>query len=166
VPLLQQVRAGIAFTFSLPWLWITIAIFAFVNLGIAGPTIVALPLLVRDVLHADARVYGAIGAAVGAGQICGTFLSGQFLVRKTGLVMYIWAILAGVAVAAYGLVAALPDIFFFASRRASHSSASGSSGTRCSSATYHGRCSGGSRAWTASARSCSFQLDPDLRGGR
>ena len=51
---------------------------------------------------------------MGAGQICGTFLSGQFPVRKTGLVMYVWAILAGVAVAAYGLVAALPDIFFFA----------------------------------------------------
>jgi DHA3 family tetracycline resistance protein-like MFS transporter len=113
-PFLQQVRAGIAFTFSLPWLWITIAIFAFANLGIAGPTIVALPLLVRDVLHADARVYGAIGTAVGAGQICGTFLSGQFPVRQTGLVMYVWAILAGVAVAAYGLVATLPDIFVFA----------------------------------------------------
>ena len=27
LPLLQQVRAGIAFTFSLPWLWITITIF-------------------------------------------------------------------------------------------------------------------------------------------
>jgi hypothetical protein len=111
---LEQVRAGITFTFSVPWLWITICIFALVNLGIAGPLIVALPLLVRDVLHADARVYGAIGTVVGIGELCGTFLSGQFPVRHTGVVMYVWAILSGVAVAAIGLVAALPEIFVFA----------------------------------------------------
>ena len=113
-PFLEQVRAGISFTFSIPWLWITICIFALVNLGIAGPLIVALPLLVRDVLHADARVYGAIGTAVGIGELCGTFLSGQFPVRHTGVVMYVWAILTGVAVVAIGLVAALPEIFIFA----------------------------------------------------
>ena len=113
-PFLEQVRAGISFTFSIPWLWITICIFALVNLGIAGPLIVALPLLVRDVLHADARVYGAIGTAVGIGELCGTFLSGQFPVRHTGVVMYVWAILTGVAVVAIGLVAALPEIFVFA----------------------------------------------------
>jgi len=113
-PLLDQVRAGVSFTLSVPWLWITICIFALVNLGISGPLIVALPLLVRDVLHADARVYGAIGAAVGAGELCGTFLSGQFPVRHTGIVMYVWAILTGVALAAVGLVAALPDIYVFA----------------------------------------------------
>ncbi|HEV8468089.1 MAG TPA: MFS transporter [Candidatus Limnocylindria bacterium] len=113
-PFLEQVRAGISFTFSVPWLWITICIFAVVNLGIAGPLIVALPLLVRDVLHADARVYGAIGTAVGIGELCGTFLGGQFPVRRTGIVMYVWAILTGVAVAAIGFVAALPEIFVFA----------------------------------------------------
>jgi len=113
-PFLEQVRAGISFTFSVPWLWITICIFALVNVGIAGPLIVALPLLVRDVLHADARVYGAIGTAVGIGELSGTFLSGQFPVRRTGVVMYVWAILSGVAVAAIGLVAALPEIFVFA----------------------------------------------------
>jgi MFS family permease len=113
-PLLKQVREGISFTFSLPWLWITIAIFAVVNLTFSGPLTVALPLLVRDVLHGDARLFGVIGTAVGAGEICGTLLSGQFPVRRTGIVMYAWAILSGVALAAIGLVATLPDIYVFA----------------------------------------------------
>lgn len=113
-PFVRQVRDGISFTFSLPWLWITICVFALTNVGIAGPQIVALPLLVRDVLHADARLFGAIGAAVGAGQLCGTFLSGQFPVRRTGIVMYVWAVLSGIALAAYGLVPVLPVIFIFA----------------------------------------------------
>jgi DHA3 family tetracycline resistance protein-like MFS transporter len=113
-PFLKQVREGISFTFSLPWLWITIAIFAIVNLTFSGPLTVALPLLVRDVLHGDAGLFGAIGTAVGVGEICGTFLSGQFPVRRTGVVMYAWAILSGVALAAIGLVPTLPDIYVFA----------------------------------------------------
>ena len=113
-PFLKQVREGISFTFSLPWLWITIAIFAVVNLTFSGPLTVALPLLVRDVLHGDARLFGAIGTAVGVGEMSGTFLSGQFPVRRTGIVMYVWAILSGVALAAIGLVATLPDIYVFA----------------------------------------------------
>jgi len=113
-PFLRQVRAGIAFTFSLPWLWITIALFALVNLAIAGPLIVALPILVRDVLHGDAALYGAIGTVVGAGQVGGTLLSGQVRIRRAGIAMYAWATLTGVAVAGFGLVNAVPAILLFA----------------------------------------------------
>ena len=113
-PFLRQVRAGIAFTFSLPWLWITIAVFALVNLAIAGPLIVALPILVRDVLRGDAALYGAIGTVVGAGQIGGTLLSGQVRVRHTGIAMYAWAALTGLSVAGFGIVTALPAIALLA----------------------------------------------------
>ena len=54
--LLEQVRAGFAFTFSLPWLWTTILLFALINVAFFGPLTVALPLLVRDVLLGDAGV--------------------------------------------------------------------------------------------------------------
>jgi MFS family permease len=113
-PLLGQVREGLEFTFSMPWLWITIFLFAVVNIGLEFPLVIALPLLVRDVLRADAAVYGAIGTLVGIGEACGTFLSGQIRVRRTGVAMYAWATVSGIAVAGFGLVPTLPAIFVFA----------------------------------------------------
>ena len=109
--LLEQVRAGFAFTFSLPWLWTTILLFALINVAFFGPLTVALPLLVRDVLLGDARLFGAIGTAVGIGELAGTFVIGQRRVRRIGIAMYLWAILAGLGVAGYGLIPAVPFIF-------------------------------------------------------
>ena len=56
------IRAGLAFTFSLPWLPLTIFGFALINIAVLGALAVALPLLVRD-----ARVSGGLTAALGAG---------------------------------------------------------------------------------------------------
>ena len=113
-PLVRQVREGLAYTFSVPWLWITIFLFALVNIGLEFPFVIALPLLVRDVLHSDASVYGVIGALVGLGEAGGTLLIGQIRVRRTGIAMYGWASLAGIAVAGFGLVPTLPALLFFA----------------------------------------------------
>lgn len=109
--LIEEVRAGVDFTFSLPWLWTTILLFAVVNVTFFGPLVVALPLLVRDVLHADARLFGAIGGAVGLGELAGTFVVAHRPVRRIGIAMYLWAILAGLGVAGYGLIPAVPAIF-------------------------------------------------------
>jgi MFS family permease len=109
--LLDQVRAGFAFTFSLPWLWTTILLFALINVAFFGPLTVALPLLVRDVLLGDARLFGAIATAVGLGELAGTFVIAQRRVRRIGVVMYLWAILAGLSVAGYGLMPVVPVIF-------------------------------------------------------
>jgi Bacterial protein of unknown function (DUF894). len=76
-PILKEIREGIAFTFSLPWLWITIVVFAFANAAYAGPLIVAMPLLVRDVLLADASVFGLINASAGIGEIIAASCSGR-----------------------------------------------------------------------------------------
>ena len=113
-PLVRQVREGLAYTFSVPWLWITIFLFALVNIGLEFPFVIALPLLVRDVLHSDASVYGVIGALVGLGEAGGTLLIGQIRVRRTGIAMYGWATLAGIAVAGFGVVPTLPALLFFA----------------------------------------------------
>jgi DHA3 family tetracycline resistance protein-like MFS transporter len=111
VPLLEEVRAGFDFTFSLPWLWTTILVFAVANVAFVGPVSVALPLLVRDVLHADARLFGALGGAVALGELAGTFVIAQRPVRRIGIAMYLWAILTGVGMAGYGLIPAVPAIF-------------------------------------------------------
>ena len=113
-PLLRQIREGLSFTFSVPWLWITIFLWAFVNMAETGPFIVGLPLLVRDVLLGDARMYGAILAAMGIGEIIGTFTVSQLHVRRTGLVMYGWGLLSGVTYVVIGLVPLLPVILAMA----------------------------------------------------
>ena len=110
VPFVRQIREGLAFTFSVPWLWITIFLWALVNLAESGPYLVAMPLLVRDVLQGDARTYGAIVAAMGAGQVIGTFTISQLRVRRTGIVIYAWGMLSALTYIVLGLVPVLPVI--------------------------------------------------------
>ena len=110
VPFLRQIRDGLAFTFSVPWLWITIFLWAFINMANSGPFVVALPLMVRDVLLGDARTYGAIIAAMGAGELIGTFTISQMHVRRVGVAIYAWAILAAVASTLLGLLPLFPVI--------------------------------------------------------
>lgn len=110
MPFLRQIRDGLTFTFSVPWLWITIFLWAFINMANTGPFVVALPLLVRDVLLGDARTYGAIIAAMGAGELIGTFTISQMRVRRVGIAIYAWAILAAVASTLLGLLPLFPVI--------------------------------------------------------
>ena len=107
-PILREIREGVAFTFSLPWLWITIAVAAFANAAYAGPLVVAMPLLVRDVLRADAGVFGLITASAGVGEIIGGVIIGQVKVHRVGIVMFGAAAFGGVWLALYGLVPAYP----------------------------------------------------------
>lgn len=110
LPFVRQIRDGLAFTFSIPWLWITIFLWAFINMANSGPFVVALPLLVRDVLLGDARTYGAIIAAMGAGEVIGTFTISQMRVRRVGIAIYAWAMVAAVASIVLGLAPLLPVI--------------------------------------------------------
>lgn len=110
MPFLRQIRDGLTFTFSIPWLWITIFLWAFINMANSGPFVVALPLLVRDVLLGDARTYGAIIAAMGAGEVIGTFTISQMRVRRVGIAIYGWAIIAAIASTLLGLLPLLPVI--------------------------------------------------------
>ena len=117
VPFLRQIRDGLSFTFSVPWLWITIFLWAFINLAESGPFIVALPFLARDVLGGDARTYGSIVAALGVGEVLGTFTISQLHVRKVGLAIYGWAMLSAASYIVWGLVPVLPVILVCAAVR-------------------------------------------------
>lgn len=112
-PILREIREGVAFTFSLPWLWITIIVFAFANATYAGPLIVAMPLLVRDVLRADASVFGLISASAGVGEIIGGILIGQLRIHRVGIVMYGAAAFGSVGLALYGLVPSFPLLLLY-----------------------------------------------------
>jgi MFS family permease len=112
-PILKEIREGVAFTFSLPWLWITIIVFAFANATYAGPLIVAMPLLVRDVLLANAGVYGLINASAGVGEIIGGVLVGQVRIHRVGIAMYAAAVFGNVWLAMYGLVPVYPLLLLY-----------------------------------------------------
>ena len=100
--LLAEVREGFAFVFSIPWVWMTIALFSVINLLVFGPLNVGLPILVRDVLHGDAAVFGALTASLAAGQIAAGIILGQATIRRSGIVMYAFAVMAGVVLASFG----------------------------------------------------------------
>jgi MFS family permease len=110
VPLLRQVRDGLAYTFSVPWLWIFIFGWSFVLLGMVGPFQIAMPLLVRDVMHGDAAMFGIIGAALGVGEVVTGLALAQIRIRRLGLAILAFGLLGGISVMAIGLVPILPAV--------------------------------------------------------
>lgn len=114
VPLLRQVREGLAYTFSVPWLWIFIFAWALVLLGMLGPLGVAMPIFVRDVLRGDARLFGLITAAVGVGEIVTGILLAQLRVRRLGIWICVFAIVGGLSLAGIGLIPVVPATLLFA----------------------------------------------------
>ena len=113
-PLLRQVREGLSYTFSVPWLWIFIFAWALVLLGEHGPRAVGLPILVRDVLGGDARLFGLITAATGAGQIVTGLVLGQVHIRRLGIGICVFAIGGALATIGIGLVPHVAGTIVFA----------------------------------------------------
>jgi DHA3 family tetracycline resistance protein-like MFS transporter len=106
--ILRDIREGFAFVFSVQWLWVTIFGWALIVAAFIGAIAVALPLLVTTVLGGGAEMYGLISAAVGVGEAIGATAIAQVRVRRTGLVMYLFGTLSGVAFFIYGLVPTVP----------------------------------------------------------
>ena len=111
--LLAQMREGLAFTFSVKWIWLTIVGFGFTNGFYFAAFTVALPLLVLNVLHGSAATFGLIAAAQGVGQVVGGLLAGNLRVRRIGLALYAGNALLGLSAAGYG-VGLLPVVLFAA----------------------------------------------------
>jgi MFS family permease len=113
-PLHRQVREGLAYTFSIPWLWIFIFAWALVLLGEYGPRTVGLPILVRDVLGGDARMFGVITAATGVGQIVTGLVLGQVKIRRLGVGICVFAVIGALATMGIGLVPHVAATIVFA----------------------------------------------------
>ena len=112
--IVHEIREGIAFTFSLPWLWVTIALFAFINAAYSGPLSVGLPILVRDVLKGDAAVFGLLTAAAAAGEIAGGIFIGQVRIHRSGVAMYVFSFIGALGIGGFGLAPVIPAPFLCA----------------------------------------------------
>lgn len=103
-PLVRQVREGLAYTFSVPWLWIFIFAWALVLVGQLGPLNVGMPLFVRDVLGGDAQLFGVLTAAIGIGEIVTGVVLAQVKVRRLGMGICIFSVVGSLAIVGIGLV--------------------------------------------------------------
>jgi MFS family permease len=89
---LREIGAGFRYIAGVPWLWLTISLFAFVLMLQWAPIQVLTPKLVREHFHLGVGAYGLIFSMMGAGMIVGTVLVGQLNpTRRRGLISYlIW----------------------------------------------------------------------------
>jgi len=111
VSIVHEIREGFAFVFSVQWLWVTIFGWSFIAAAFVGAVAVGLPLLVTSVLGGGAVTYGLITAAVGVGEAIGATAIAQIRIRQTGLAIYLFGALSGVALLIYGLVPTVPGAF-------------------------------------------------------
>jgi MFS family permease len=91
---LREIGAGIRYVAGIPWLWLTITLFAFVLMFQWAPIQVLTPKLVREHFHLGVGAYGLVFSLIGAGMIIGSVLVGQLNPRRRrGLVSYvIWMV--------------------------------------------------------------------------
>lgn len=74
----DDLREGFRFVVTVPWVWMTILIFGFINITEASPRAVAMPFLIKDNLGRDVELLGIFGSAASLGFVVGMLVLGQF----------------------------------------------------------------------------------------
>jgi MFS family permease len=101
---LTDFREGIRTVRTIPWLGTTIALFALINVTLAGPYSVALPFLVKGRLAADVHALGILYTLFAIGYVVSGFWLGRLArIRRRGILIYGGPILSGLMLAAFGL---------------------------------------------------------------
>ncbi len=91
-----DLREGFKFIVTVPWIWITILVFGFVNITDAGPRAVAMPFLIKQDLGADVELLGLFGSAASLGFVLGMIWLGQYVrLHRRGLLGYLSVIVSG-----------------------------------------------------------------------
>jgi MFS family permease len=100
----SEIRSGIRYVASVPWLWVTIALFGFVLMLQFAPQQVLMPKLVREQWGRGVTAYGLLTTMLGVGTIIGTLLYGHFQPRRNrGVVSYMVWVLNSVSIFAFAL---------------------------------------------------------------
>ena len=107
--MLADFKEGIRTVREMPWLWITIGIFAISNVTLAGPYSVSMPFLVDEVLGADVEVLGLLYSMFAVGYVLGgVWLGRKPAVRKRGWLIYGGSTIAGTMLFLFGLPVGIP----------------------------------------------------------
>lgn len=107
--ILRDIQEGFQAVIASPWLWITIALFGFINAASAGPMSTSLPFLVKVNLQKDVGVLGLFTSMNSAGFVLGALFLGRLTkIRYRGPFAYISTLMTGVCVATFGLTPFIP----------------------------------------------------------
>jgi MFS family permease len=89
-----EIWAGFRYVSRIPWLWVTISLFALVLMFQFAPQQVLMPKLIDGHFHRGVGAYGLLTALVGLGTVGGTLLYGQLQPRhRRGILSYaIWLV--------------------------------------------------------------------------
>ncbi|HEY6150627.1 MAG TPA: MFS transporter [Gaiellaceae bacterium] len=101
---LREIGAGIRYVAGVPWLWVTILLFAFVLMCQWAPIQVLTPKLVKSHFRLDVKAYGFVFSMLGAGMIIGAVAFAQSnLHRRRGLISYLIWMLNSLLVVVFAL---------------------------------------------------------------
>ena len=104
-----DLRDGFRLVMTVPWIWITILIFGFVNIMEAGPRAVAMPFLIKEDLGADVQLLGLFGSAASLGFVVGMIWLGQYVrLHRRGLLAYLSVIVTGAALLPFAFKLPIP----------------------------------------------------------
>ena len=109
----NEIREGARYVARIPWLWVTISLFAVILMLQLAPQQVLLPKLVKEHFDRGVGAFGLLSAMVGVGTVCGTLLFGHLQPRRRrGVISYwLWFVnslaIAGMALAPWFALACI-----------------------------------------------------------
>jgi DHA3 family tetracycline resistance protein-like MFS transporter len=97
----RDIATGIRYVAGIPWLWVTISLFALILMLQLAPQQVLMPALVRDHFDRGVGSYGLLTTLFGLGTVCGALSFGQWRPRRRrGIVNYCFWLVNSLAIAA------------------------------------------------------------------
>jgi MFS family permease len=100
----REIASGVRYVAKIPWLWVTITLFAVILMLQLAPQQVLMPALVREHFDRGVGAYGFLVTMFGVGTVTGTLAFGQLQPRnRRGLVNYSFWLVNSVAIAALAL---------------------------------------------------------------
>jgi MFS family permease len=111
----REIGAGVRYVAGIPWLWVTITLFAVILMLQLAPQQVLMPELISDHFDRGVGSYGLLTAMFGIGTVTGTLTFGQTQPRRRrGVVNYAFWLANSLAIAALALSPRFELAAFFA----------------------------------------------------
>src|ERR1051325_6472333 len=111
----REIAAGVRYVAGVPWVWVTIALFAVILMLQLAPQQVLMPELVSDHFGRGVGAYGLLTTAFGIGTVTGGLAFGQSQPRRRrGVVNYAFWLANSLAIAALALSPWFEVAVFFA----------------------------------------------------
>lgn len=105
----SELAEGLRYVAGSTWLWLTIAVFALINVTAFGPIVVSLPFLVKEHLGADVQALGWITSMSSVGSILMAIYLGRWArLRMRGILGYLSTVIQGLVLMLAGLAFSVP----------------------------------------------------------